>query len=47
MTATNDITGDKLVSKIPTDEYRENFDRVFGQKPKEEEWEQLELPLEE
>lgn len=26
---TNDITGDRLVSKIPTDEYRDNWEIIF------------------
>jgi|DEB19_MinimDraft_2_1074335.scaffolds.fasta_scaffold207917_2 hypothetical protein len=28
----NDITGDSLVSKAATDEYRTNLERVFGVK---------------
>ena len=28
-TATNDHTGAKLVSKVSTDEYRKNFERIF------------------
>lgn len=30
----NDITGDRLVSKTPTDAYRDNFDLVFKKKPR-------------
>lgn len=30
MTAINDITGDKLVSKPTTNAYSENYDRIFG-----------------
>ena len=29
--STNDITGDRLVSKVPTKEYEDNFDRIFRQ----------------
>jgi len=29
----NDITGDKIRSKLPTKSFYENFDRIFG-KPK-------------
>lgn len=28
--ATNDITGDKLISKVTTDAYRDNYDLIFG-----------------
>lgn len=28
----NDITGDKLISKVSTKEYESNYDRIFGQK---------------
>jgi hypothetical protein len=30
--STNDITGDKLQSKVPSDAYRDNYDRIFGKK---------------
>lgn len=30
--ATNDITGDRLVSKAPTDTYRNNYDAIFSVK---------------
>jgi len=30
--ATNDITGDRLVSKGNTDKFLDNFDRIFGKK---------------
>lgn len=33
MTTKNDITGDKLVTKTPTDAYREGYDRIFSKKP--------------
>lgn len=29
MASTNDITGDSLTSKVPTEEYRNNFDNIF------------------
>lgn len=30
MTAKNDITGDRIVSKTNSDEYRGNYDVIFG-----------------
>lgn len=35
MATTNDITGDAIKSKPPTDRFREEFERIFG-KPKGE-----------
>lgn len=32
MATTNDITGDKLVSKASNDAYRDNWDAIFGKK---------------
>jgi hypothetical protein len=32
MTTRNDITGDELRSKTPTDKYRDNYDKIFGNK---------------
>lgn len=32
MVAKNDITGDKLQSKLNTKEYEDNFDKIFGKK---------------
>lgn len=32
MTAKNDITGDEIKSKVPTDKFRENFDKIFGER---------------
>ena len=32
MAATNEITGDKLISKASSDNYRDNYDRIFGKK---------------
>ena len=34
MTARNDITGDRLVSKTPTEDFRNNYDLIFKKKPK-------------
>ena len=35
MTSSNDITGDRLVSKPPSKEYQDGWDKLFG-KTKEE-----------
>lgn len=32
MASHNDITGDALVSKQSNDNYRDNYDRIFGKK---------------
>lgn len=32
LTATNDITGDRLISKRNSDKFLDNFDRIFGKK---------------
>lgn len=32
MTTTNDVTGDSLISKSTTDQYRDGWDRIFGNK---------------
>jgi hypothetical protein len=32
MATKNDITGDPLISKSPTESYRDGWDRIFGQK---------------
>lgn len=32
MTARNDITGDAIASRGTTDNYRDNYDRIFGKK---------------
>lgn len=29
MVATNDITGDRISSKISNDKFRENYDKIF------------------
>ena len=34
MTAKNDITGDKIKSRVNTQSFDENFDRIFGKKKK-------------
>lgn len=34
-TAKNDITGDKIVTKKPSDSYRDGWDRIFGNKAKD------------
>ncbi len=34
MATTNDITGDQIKSKVNSDEYLTNFDRIFGNKEK-------------
>ena len=35
MTTKNDVTGDSLITKAPTDAYRANYDSIF-KKPKQE-----------
>ena len=35
MATKNDITGDLLISKLNSQEFRDNFDRIFGEKKKE------------
>ena len=32
MTTRNDVTGDLLQSKLNNDNYRDNYDRIFGKK---------------
>lgn len=32
MTSKNDITGDILVTKVTSEAYRDNWDRIFGKK---------------
>lgn len=34
----NDVTGQKLISKTPTDAYREGWDRIFANKKNESLW---------
>jgi len=35
MATKNDITGDELISKMNSQAFRDNFDRIFGEKKKE------------
>lgn len=35
-TAKNDITGDIIATKKPSDAYRDGWERIFGNKTKEE-----------
>lgn len=32
MTAKNDVTGDKIISRISNEKYAEGWDRIFGKK---------------
>tara|TARA_R110000803_G_scaffold172100_2_gene235018 strand:- start:795 stop:1049 length:255 start_codon:yes stop_codon:yes gene_type:complete len=32
ISATNDITGDRLISRANSDKFKDNFDRIFGKK---------------
>lgn len=32
MATKNDVTGDTIQTKVSTKEYRENFDKIFGEK---------------
>lgn len=32
MAARNDVTGDNITTKSPSDAYRDNWDRIFGKK---------------
>lgn len=34
-TSRNDITGDSLRSRSPSEEYRNNYDAIFGKKKKD------------
>lgn len=34
MATTNEITGDALVSRLNSEEFEKNFDKIFGEKPK-------------
>lgn len=33
MTSRNEITGDAIQTKIASEAYRDNYDRIFGKKP--------------
>lgn len=41
--AINEITGDALVSRVPSDAYKCNYDRIFGKKDKQKETEKLDV----
>lgn len=32
MTAKNDVTGDRIISRSSSERYRENWERIFGKK---------------
>lgn len=36
MTSKNDVTGDSIQTKIPSDSYRNNYDAIFRKKNKED-----------
>jgi hypothetical protein len=38
MVARNDITGDKIQSKENSKAYEDNYDKIFGKKKKEIDW---------
>lgn len=44
--STNDITGDSLRSRVVSDEYRDNYDAIFGQDPLAELYAQADEQLE-
>lgn len=31
MTARNDITGDSIQSRVPSQQYKDNWDKIFGE----------------
>jgi len=35
MASRNDVTGDNLISRTNNDQYRSNWDRIFGKKDEE------------
>lgn len=35
MASTNDITGDSIVTKATSEEYRNNYDLIFGKKDRD------------
>jgi hypothetical protein len=47
MATTNEITGDALVSRLNSEEFEKNFDKIFGEKPKKPRWVPPPLPLNE
>ena len=36
MTSHNDITGDKIQTKVTTEEYRDNYDKIFSKEDYDE-----------
>ena len=34
MATKNDVTGDMLISRVPSDAYKNNYDLIFGKKDK-------------
>lgn len=48
MATRNDITGDKIQSKVPSQAYKDNYDRIFGKSkdigPGEDECQHSEKP---
>lgn len=42
----NDITGDSLRSRVVTDEYRDNYDAIFGEGPLAELYAEADAQLE-
>ena len=42
---TNDITGDKIKSKIPSKEYLDNYDVIFGKPEKKAEEDEDLVPI--
>jgi len=47
MATTNEHTGDALVSRLNSEEFEKNFDKIFGEKPKKPRWVPPPLPLNE
>jgi hypothetical protein len=45
MTSKNDITGDAIRTDSPSDAYRENYDRIFGKKKKDQQESKKDLPI--
>jgi len=43
--ARNDITGDPLKTKVASNAFRDNFDRIFGKKSNEEQKEDVKNTL--
>ena len=36
MTTKNDVTGDKIQSRVSSDEYRDNWEKIFGKSSSDE-----------